>query len=74
MQWALKLSIPLVPKSGGHSPWSTIGTEGIIIDLSLYSDVRVDAGARTATVIGSVLAKEVSVRLAEAGLFTGMAF
>ncbi|KAI2889713.1 CAZyme family AA7 [Aspergillus niger] len=72
VQWALKLSIPFVPKSGGHSPWSTIGTEGIIIDLSLYSDVRVDAGARTATVIGSVLAKEVSVRLAEADLFTAL--
>lgn len=72
MQWALKSNIPFVPKSGGHSPWSTIGSEGIIIDLSLYSDVRVDAGARTATVIGGVLAKEVSVRLAEAGFFTGI--
>lgn len=61
-----------MPKSGGHSPWSTIGSDGIIIDLSLYSAVRVDAGAHTATVIGSVLAKEVSVCLAEAGFFTGI--
>ncbi|RAL03299.1 FAD-binding oxidoreductase [Aspergillus ibericus CBS 121593] len=64
-------SIPFVAKSGGHSPWSTIGAEGFIIDLTLYSDVRVNPDG-TATIVGGILAKQVSVCLAEAGLFTAL--
>ena len=71
MQWAVKSSVPFVTKSGGHSEWSTIGSNGIIIDLSRYSGIEVDAGVSTATLKGSVLSKEVAVRLAEAGMFTG---
>ncbi|KAK8038928.1 fad binding domain-containing protein [Apiospora rasikravindrae] len=37
VQAALQAGIPLVPVSGGLSPWSkTIGQEGIVIDLSNY--------------------------------------
>ena len=71
VRWALNASIPFVPKSGGHSPWSTIGVEGIIIDLTFYTGVHVNADG-TATIVGGILAKQVSVCLAEAGLFTGI--
>jgi FAD/FMN-containing dehydrogenase len=63
--------VPFVTKSGGHSLWSTIGEEGIIIDLSKYSGIKVDASGQRATLRGSILSKDVAVALAEAGLFTG---
>ncbi|PWY82037.1 FAD binding domain-containing protein [Aspergillus heteromorphus CBS 117.55] len=72
VRWALQHSIPLVPSSGGHSAWSTIGEGGVIIDLSNYVDIRVDEEAKTATLVGGVLSKEVGLRLAEAGLFTAL--
>lgn len=72
VQWAVKASIPFVTRGGGHSEWSTIGEEGVITDLSGYCRIVVDEEARTATVEGGVLSKEVAVRLAEVGLCTGM--
>lgn len=59
-------------KSGGHSEYSTIGSNGIIIDLSLYKGVEVDADSSTATLKGSILTKDVATTLAKAGYFTGM--
>ncbi|PYH88281.1 FAD binding domain-containing protein [Aspergillus ellipticus CBS 707.79] len=58
VRWALASSISFVPACGGHSQWSTIGREGIIIDLSRYADVRIDAERQTATVVGGVLSKQ----------------
>ncbi|MCJ1385633.1 hypothetical protein MMC17_008756 [Xylographa soralifera] len=72
VQWAVGSTVPFVTKSGGHSEWSTIGSNGIVIDLSRYSSIQVDAEAQTATLSGSVLSKEVAVRLAEAGFFTAL--
>ncbi|KAJ7881707.1 hypothetical protein B0H14DRAFT_3759240 [Mycena olivaceomarginata] len=72
IQWALRSSVPFVTKSGGHSLWSTIGEEGIIIDLSKYSGIKVDASGQRATLRGSILSKDVAVALAEAGLFTAL--
>lgn len=71
VQWAVKASVPFVTKSGGCSEWSTIGGNGLVIDLTLYSAIEVDAKARTATIRGGVTQKEAAVRLAEEGLFTG---
>ncbi|KAK8086719.1 FAD binding domain-containing protein [Apiospora phragmitis] len=34
VQGAIQAGIPFVSASGGHSSWSTIGQEGIVIDLS----------------------------------------
>lgn len=59
-------------RSGGHSEWSTIGKDGVIIDLSRFSGVEVDAEAETAVLRGSILSKQVAVALAEAGFFTGI--
>lgn len=71
MQWALKSSVPFVARSGGHSEWSTIGKNGVIIDLGRYKSVEVDVTSQTAILKGSILSKEVAVALADAGLFTG---
>ena len=71
VQWAVKSLIPFVTKSGGCSEWSTIGGNGLVIDLTHYFAIQVDAKTRTATIRGGVTQKEAAVRLAEEGLFTG---
>ena len=50
---------------------STIGDDGVVIDLSKYSGIEVDINARKATLRGSILSKQVAVALADAKLFTG---
>ncbi|PQE08303.1 FAD binding domain containing protein [Rutstroemia sp. NJR-2017a BVV2] len=72
VQWAVGAGIPFVVRSGGHSQWSTIGDDGIVIDLTRMAAVQVDKEAQTATVVGSVLSKQLSVALAEQGLFTAL--
>ncbi|TVY18018.1 FAD-linked oxidoreductase azaL [Lachnellula arida] len=72
VQWASKSSVPFVMKSGGHSEYSTIGSNGIILDLSLYKGVEVDISSGTATLKGSVLSKDVATALAEAGYFAAL--
>ena len=72
VKWTVETSTPFVVKSGGHSQWSTIGNEGIIIDLSRYSGISVDVDSESATLMGSILQKEVATHLAEAGVFTGI--
>ncbi|PCG99792.1 FAD-binding, type 2 [Penicillium occitanis (nom. inval.)] len=72
VQWALKSSVPFVARSGGHSEWSTIGKNGVIIDLGRYKSVEVDVKSQTAILKGSILSKEVAVALADAGLFTAL--
>ncbi|PQE28581.1 FAD binding domain containing protein [Rutstroemia sp. NJR-2017a WRK4] len=72
VQWAVRAGIPFVVRSGGHSQWSTIGDDGIVIDLTRMAAVQVDKEAQTATVVGSVLSKQLSVALAEQGLFTAL--
>ncbi len=71
VRWAVKASVPFVAKSGGCSEWSTIGDKGLVVDLTHYSAIEVDAKARTATIKGGVTQKEAAVRLAEQVLFTG---
>ena len=71
VQWAVRSSIPFVAKSGGCSEWSTVGGDGVVIDLTLYSAIEVDAKAQTASIKGGVLQKEAAVHLAKEGLFTG---
>ncbi|KAI1209079.1 FAD-binding domain-containing protein [Annulohypoxylon truncatum] len=55
---ALNAGVPFVPASGGHSPWSTIGKEGIVVDLALYKGVEVYPQRRLATVKGGTLMKD----------------
>ncbi|KAI1819812.1 hypothetical protein F4861DRAFT_543576 [Xylaria intraflava] len=72
VRWAHQASVPFVTKCGGHSQWSTIGGDGIIIDLSKYSGIDVDVVGKKATLRGSILTKEVSVALAAEGFFTAL--
>ncbi|KAI0172810.1 hypothetical protein GGR52DRAFT_572627 [Hypoxylon sp. FL1284] len=60
---AIAASVPFVPASGGHSQWSSIGQDGIIIDLSRYKGVTVDAANNLATVRGGTRMKELQVAL-----------
>ena len=69
---AIEASIPFVPSCGGHSPWSTIGTEGFILDFGLYKRVEVDVVNTTVTVNGGVLMKEMTTALADADQFARM--
>ncbi|KAH9223770.1 hypothetical protein DL95DRAFT_431599 [Leptodontidium sp. 2 PMI_412] len=55
---ALKYNVPFVPKSGGHSAWSTIGLEGIIIDLSNFNSVTIDTAAEAVTIQSGVVNKQ----------------
>lgn len=71
VRWAVQNSVPFVTKSGGHSTWSTIGSEGFIIDLRNYSGITVDSLGPVAKLRGSILTKAVAVHLAKDGYFAG---
>jgi len=47
---AIEHGVKFVPKAGGHSSWSTIGMDGIVVDLSALNDVGVDRNVTTVTV------------------------
>ena len=66
---ALKNSVPFVPATGSHSPWSTINKHGFILDLSRYKAVIVDASSHTVTIKGGLLMKELQVALSKEGQF-----
>jgi FAD/FMN-containing dehydrogenase len=64
---AVKSQIPIVIKSGGNGPWSTISSGGWIIDLSLLSNFSLDTQNQTATIQPGVLSKTINVAVQEAG-------
>jgi FAD/FMN-containing dehydrogenase len=65
---AIKYDVPFVPKSGGHSVWSTIGSDGIIIDLSNYTGVKIDKATNTVQVQAGVLNQQLIKAAYEEGL------
>lgn len=52
------------------SLYSTIGENGIVIDLSEWSDMTHDKERHEATLVGGISSKEVATRLAEDGYST----
>lgn len=62
--------MPFVVKAGGMSLYSTIGKGGIIIDLTEWSEIRIDPVSKTAVLCGSIRAKAVAVELAKHGFCT----
>lgn len=50
MKHAVEASVPFVAKSGGHSSWSTIGSDGFVLDLGLLRGVEVDADKKLAVI------------------------
>lgn len=63
-------SIPFVPASGGHSPWSTIGSSGFVLDLGLFKSITIQPDTNSVRVAGAVLVKELVHALSEAGRCT----
>lgn len=74
MKLAVENGIPFVPKSGGHSLWSTIGSDGFILDLSLLKSISVDKAIKQITVQSGVLVKELNDAAFENGLCLRMSF
>ncbi|PHH83218.1 hypothetical protein CDD82_2990 [Ophiocordyceps australis] len=72
VQWAVTSSIPFVAKSGGHSNWSTLGWDGVVVDLSKYSGMEVEEQTMTARLWGSIHTRDIAVELAERGYFTAV--
>jgi hypothetical protein len=60
-----------VPKAGGHSLWSTIGSGGFILDLSLHKGIEIDASAGTVKVQAGVLTQDLNEAVAKAGFCVG---
>ncbi|KAI1855302.1 hypothetical protein JX266_000167 [Neoarthrinium moseri] len=69
---ALDFSVPFVPVSGGHSTWSSIDKNGVVIDLSTYTGVAVNTTQDTATVRGGTLMKELQTALHPYKRFTAV--
>ena len=67
MKVASDHDIPFVSVCGGHSLWSTIGADGLVLDFSQYKSIQVNAAEQQVTVAGGVLMKELSTALADAG-------
>jgi FAD/FMN-containing dehydrogenase len=67
---AYRDSIPFVPASGGHSPWSTINSSGFVLDLGLCKSITIEPGTNSVKVTGAVLVKELVNALSDAGRCT----
>ncbi|KAJ7213411.1 hypothetical protein GGX14DRAFT_550574 [Mycena pura] len=65
---AAQYDVAFVPKSGGHSLWSTIGAEGFIIDLARLKKISVDKPTGQITVQSGVFVKEANDAAFENGL------
>ncbi|KAH8595918.1 hypothetical protein B0O99DRAFT_671884 [Bisporella sp. PMI_857] len=65
-------STPFVPASDGHSPWSTIDSEGFVLGMGLYKYITILLEQDRAKIAGAVLMKELSTALANAGRCTAV--
>lgn len=65
-------STPFAVVTGGHSPWSSIGEEGFVIDMSSFGGIEVDSSCRIAKVRGGVLHKEFQMALSRQGQCTSL--
>ncbi|KAJ6461150.1 hypothetical protein C8R47DRAFT_993695 [Mycena vitilis] len=55
VKFAAENNIPFVPKSGGHSLWSTIDGDGFILDLTQLTQISVDKTTNRITLQSGVL-------------------
>lgn len=67
VKWAVASKVPFVVKSGGMSLYSTIGEDGIIIDLTKFAAISHDKTRHEAVLTGGVTSKVVATKLAEDG-------
>lgn len=64
----LKYKIPFVPAAGGHSPFSTIGKDGVIVDTTDFAVIKVNEHAETFTITPGILIGQVIKELDAKGL------
>jgi len=67
VKYATANKIPFVPRSGGHSIHSSIGAEGVLLDLRSLDKIEVDKNAGTATFQAGVLTQPLMKACWEAG-------
>lgn len=67
IKWAVSSKVPFVVKSGGMSLYSTIGDDGVVIDLTELAAVSHDKSRHEAVLTGGVTSKVVATKLAEDG-------
>lgn len=67
-------STSFVIATGGHSPWSSIGDDGVVIDMSMFKGIKVEPSSGVVRVWGGVLHKEFQVALAREGQCTSLWF
>lgn len=67
VDYATKNNIPFVAKAGGHSPWSTIGSQGWIIDNELLTGITLDTENHTATIQAGVQTKLLNETVGKTG-------
>ncbi|KAH8835021.1 hypothetical protein DL96DRAFT_1702026 [Flagelloscypha sp. PMI_526] len=65
--------VPFVCRSGGNSPWSTIGPEGFVLDLSNLKKVTVNSENSTVTVQAGAICGDVVAPAFDAGLMLPLA-
>jgi len=69
VRFARRVDLPLAVRSGGHSyPGFSVCDEGIVVDLSLMREIRVDPEHRTARAQGGVLLGELDAATQAYGL------
>ena len=68
---ALKHGVPFVPAAGGHSPYSTIGRDGIVVDTTNYSVIKIDDKTQQVTITPGVVNGQLIKALDEQKLVTG---
>jgi FAD/FMN-containing dehydrogenase len=64
---AIMNQIPLVARGGGNSPWSTIGSQGWILDLSLLTAIILFPSTQTVTLGPGVLSKSINEAVSKIG-------
>lgn len=71
VEHAVADAIPFVAKAGGHSLWSTIGSEGFILDLSLLKAINVNTESGTANLEAAVSTQEALDAVSRKGFAIG---
>ncbi len=67
LTFAQRFSMPLTPRSGGHSYAGYSTTTGLVVDVTRMNTVRVDTGTRTARIGAGARLIDVYAALAENG-------
>lgn len=73
IKWARERELPLVTRSGGHSYAGFSSTYGLLLDLSMMTDISIDLSKGLATVAGGARNSNVYATLRDSNLSLLMA-